>query len=55
MTRGAENALESDEARLCTSLEDAWHAELEKYNFPGVVELAVAWLEHRLDHSAISG
>jgi hypothetical protein len=52
--RGAATALESDEARLCTSLEDAWRAELERFHLPGVVELAVAWMEHRLDHPTMS-
>jgi hypothetical protein len=42
--------LETGGARLCTSLEDAWRAELEAYALPGVVELAVAWHEYRLDH-----
>jgi hypothetical protein len=53
LTRGPGTALESDGARLCASLEDAWHAELERYALADVVEMSVAWLEHRLGHPIV--
>jgi hypothetical protein len=48
LAKGGGSTLESDGPRLSASLEDAWRAELERHRFPGVGELSVAWLEHRL-------
>ena len=38
-------------ARIATSLEDAWRAELSRHALPGGVELSVAWVEYRLNNS----
>ncbi|MFG2099856.1 hypothetical protein ACGFJ5_04575 [Micromonospora echinaurantiaca] len=38
-------------ARISTSLEDAWRAELSRHALPGGVEISVAWVEYRLNNS----
>ncbi|MFU8874358.1 hypothetical protein [Micromonospora sp. SL4-19] len=38
-------------ARISTSLEDAWRAELSRHALPGGVEVSVAWVEYRLNNS----
>lgn len=39
-------------ARISTSLEDAWRAELSRDTTPGGVEVSVAWVEYRLNNSS---
>jgi hypothetical protein len=52
LTWGSGTELESDGPRVCANLEDAWRTELEQHSLPGVADLSVAWLEHRLGHQA---
>jgi hypothetical protein len=52
LTWGSGTELESEGPRICANLEDAWRTELEKHRLPGVPDLSVAWLEHRLGHQA---
>jgi hypothetical protein len=44
-----DQGLESEGAQVCTILEEAWRAEWARHQATGVMELAVAWMEYRLD------